>query len=97
MQEYWVNVYKNNIIGRKWNNRQQAIEIAQEDFTRNFLNYKPLYRIHVKLKEPEFKVIVTGNCGKPHTYQEWRVCGACNRPKPIKYERPLFGGDNWMG
>lgn len=50
MREYWVNIYKKNVLGNAWETRQQAIKITQSDFERNLTNYKPLYRIHVKMK-----------------------------------------------
>jgi len=47
MKEYWVNVYKNYIIGDKHINRNSAI-VA--------IHITPIiYRIHVKMKEPKPK------------------------------------------
>jgi len=45
MQEYWVNVYKNNEVGVKYRTREDAIRLNP--------HFKCLYRIHVKMK-PKF-------------------------------------------
>jgi hypothetical protein len=46
MKEYWVNVYSNGDLGLFCNNKYLTEEIA------NLIVYdKPVYRIHVKIKE----------------------------------------------
>ena len=47
MQEYWVNVYRDGTIGRKWEFKQYCIKAGNYD---NMLGFKLAYRIHVKLK-----------------------------------------------
>ena len=41
-----------------------------------------------------YSVTITGNCGKPHTYEEWQACELCEKPK---YEWTTYGYDARTG
>jgi len=43
-------------------------------------------RDRVKAEQGLIVASVVGNCGTPHTFEEWRACRACDTPKPIKPE-----------
>jgi len=44
----------------------------------------------MRLKYPQIKATVVGNCGKSHTFNEWQHCEACG-------EVPYYKGCTIMG
>lgn len=42
-REYWINVYKNNRLGARWVTKDASIRGSWPN--------RPLYRIHVKIKD----------------------------------------------
>lgn len=90
MKEYWINVYKYP----KLKEYCYSHDISSLDYAVRLQNKYPhyvrkvVYRIHVRMKEPQVRVTVIGNCGKPHTFQAWRLCKACSIGRRYQYQSP---------